>query len=381
MSQNDFYEVLGVSKSATVEEIKSNYRKLAMKYHPDKNPGNKEAEEKFKQAAEAYEVLSDQDKRARYDRYGTEGLKGTNYQQYTNMNDIFSQFGDIFGGSIFEEFIGGSRGSRKRQRGEPGSDIKIKLPLTLEEISTGTNKTIKIKHLIPCSTCSGSGAKEGTSKQTCGTCYGAGEVKQVQRSMFGQMVNISTCPTCRGEGQVITEKCNTCHGDGRVQGEDKVEINIPAGVETGNYIPVTGKGNSGRNGGSDGDLIVLIEEKKHDLFTRDGNNVLYRTKITFPQAALGDEIEIPILNGKHTIKIEAGTQPGQTHTLKNKGIPYLRSSTKGDFIVIFDVKVPKKLNQQEKDLIKELSESENFSIQNTSKKGKEFFSKIKDAIF
>lgn len=382
MAQRDFYEILGVSKSANLDEIKSNYRKLAMKYHPDKNPGDKEAEEKFKEAAEAYEVLSDQDKKARYDRYGMDGLKGTNYHQYTNINDIFSQFGDVFSGSIFEEFFGGSsRGGRKRYRGEAGSDIKIKLPLTLEEISTGINKNIKIKRLIQCDTCQGSGAKAGTSKQTCSTCYGAGEVKQVQRSIFGQMVNIQACPTCRGEGQVVTEKCNICRGDGRIQGEDRVEINIPAGVETGNYIPISGKGNSGKNGGPDGDLIVIIEEKRHELFIRDGNNVLYKAPISFPQAALGDEIEIPILNGKQSVKIEAGTQPGQSHIIKNKGIPYLHSNNKGDFVVIFDVKVPTKLNSQEKDLIKELAEQENFSMGANQKKGKEFFSKIKDAIF
>ncbi len=380
MAQRDFYEVLGVGKSANLDEIKSNYRKLAMKYHPDKNPGDKESEDKFKEAAEAYEVLSDQDKRARYDRFGMEGLKGTNYHQYSNINDIFSQFGDVFGGGIFEEFFGGSRGSRRRYRGEAGSDIKIKLPLTLEEISTGSNKNIKIKRLVECETCNGTGAKAGTSKQTCQTCYGAGEVKQVQRSIFGQMVNIQACPTCRGEGQIITEKCSVCHGDGRVQGEDKIEINIPAGVESGNYIPVSGKGNSGKNGGPDGDLIVIIEEKKHENFLRDGNNVLFRSKITFPQAALGDEIEIPILNGKQKIKIEPGTQPGQSHVLKNKGIPYLRSGNKGDFVVIFDVTIPTKLSSQEKELIKELSESESFITNGESKKPN-VISKLKDVFF
>lgn len=234
--------------------------------------------------------------------------------------------------------------------------------------------------MLECDSCHGTGAKAGTSKQTCQTCYGAGEVKQVQRSIFGQMVNIQACPTCRGEGQIITEKCSVCHGDGRVPGEDKIEINIPAGVESGNYIPVSGKGNSGKNGGPDGDLIVIIEEKKHENFLRDGNNVLFRSKITFPQAALGDEIEIPILNGKQKIKIEPGTQPGQSHILKNKGIPYLRSGNKGDFVVIFDVVVPTKLNTQEKDLIKELSELESFATNGESKKPN-VISKLKDVFF
>lgn len=381
MAQRDFYEVLGVNKNASLDEIKTNYRKLAMKYHPDKNPGNKEAEDSFKEAAEAYEVLSDQDKKARYDRYGMDGLKGTNFHQYTNINDIFSQFGDVFSGAIFDEFFGGSRGSRHRYRGEAGSDIRIKLPLTLEEISVETTKNIKIKRLVKCDTCSGTGAKAGTSKQTCGTCYGAGEVKQIQRSIFGQMVNIQTCPTCRGEGQIITEKCNSCHGDGRMQSEDKIEISIPAGVESDNYIQIKGKGNCGKNGGPDGDLIVIIEEKKHELFTRDGNNVLYRAKISFPQAALGDEIEIPILNGKHTIKIDPGTHPGQTQVIRNKGIQYLRSNNKGDFVVIFDVKIPTKLNSQEKELIKELALQENFASNGQPKKSKDILNKLKDAIF
>jgi len=381
MSQRDFYEVLGVSRSASLDEIKSSYGKMAMQFHPDRNPGDKESEDKFKEAAEAYEVLSDENKKAKYDRYGFDGLRGTDYHQYTNMNDIFSSFGDVFGGSIFEDFFGGSsaRGGRHRYAGEAGSDIKIKLPLTMEEVCTGARKSIKIKRLVVCDSCHGTGAKSGSSKKTCHTCNGAGEVRQVQRSIFGQMVNISVCPTCRGEGQIIAEKCETCRGDGRVHGEDKIEINIPPGVESGNYIPVSNKGNSGKNGGPDGNLIVIIEEKKHDLFLRDGNNIIYSLSITFPQAAIGDEVEIPIINGKHKLKIEPGTQPGSYISLRGKGIPFLNSNTKGDFIVKFNVSVPSKLTSREKELLMELADSDNFSINGNSKKGKDILNKIKDA--
>lgn len=375
----DYYDILGVDRSATIDEIKASYRKLAMKYHPDRNPGDKEAEEKFKEAAEAYEVLSDPNKKARYDRYGHDGLRGTDFHQYSNIEEIFSSFSDIFGGSIFGDFFGGSsRSSRRRYQGEAGSDIRIKLPLTLEEIATGTTKTIKIKRLVICDNCNGTGAKPGTHKVTCSMCNGSGEIRQVQRSIFGQMVNISTCPACNGEGKIIVEKCNICKGDGRVQGEDKVEIKIPAGVEQGNYIPIKNKGNSGKNGGPNGDLIVIIEEKKHDYFTRDGNNVIFKLNITFPQAVLGDEVEIPILNGKQKIKIEPGTQPGNHLKLTGKGIPYLNSAQKGDFYVLFNVIVPTKLNSREKELIKELSNSENFDYK-SHKKNKDIFEKIKDA--
>lgn len=388
MSKRDYYEILGVSKSANIDEIKSNYRKLALKYHPDKNPDNPEAENMFKEAAEAYEVLSNEDKRARYDRYGHEGLRGgQDYHQYSNINDIFSSFGDIFGGggrggSIFDEFfnMSGSRGGgRQRYSGERGADIKIKLPLTMEEIATGVTKTLKIKHYVECQTCSGSGAKSGSSKKTCSSCNGTGEIRQVSRSMFGQFINVSVCPSCRGNGSVIVDKCSACNGESRVHDEEKVSVTIPAGVEEGNYIPMRGKGHAGKMGGPAGDLMVIIEEKQHENFRRDGNDVIYSLKISFPSAALGDEIEVPTLFGIETVKIEPGTQNGAVIRLRDKGLPVLNSYQKGDQIVIVNVYVPKKINTRERELLEELAESENIQPDIArNKKEKDFFEKIKD---
>ncbi len=385
MVKRDYYEVLGVGKNATVAEMKTSYRKLALEFHPDKNPDNKEAEERFKEASEAYEVLSDQDKRARYDQFGHNGLRGgQDFHQYTNINDIFSAFGDIFsGGSIFDEFFGGhsQRGGRPHH-GQRGSDLKIRLQLTLEEIANGTQKTLKIKRYVVCDECNGSGAKSASGHSTCHSCNGSGEIRQVSSSMFGQFVNISTCPTCNGEGQIITEKCDKCYGESRVRSEDKVEIEIPAGVESGNYLPVRGKGNAGRRGGQYGDLIVIMEEKEHDVFTRNGHDVLFRQSISYPDAALGTEIEVPTLFGTEKIKIHAGTQPNTTIKLKDKGIPKLNSYGQGDQIVMVDVYVPVKLSSEEKALMKQLAESDNISPKNNSdKKKKDFFDKVKDAFF
>jgi molecular chaperone DnaJ len=386
MAKRDYYDVLGVNKTAPIDEIKSNYRKLAMKYHPDRNQGDSEAEEMFKEAAEAYEVLSDQTKRSRYDQYGVEGLKGTDFHTYSNFDEIFSQFGDVFRGrgGIFDDLFSGSSrgGSRRRYVGEKGSDIKIKLPLSLEEIASGIKKTLKIKSLQPCEVCGGSGAKSGTGKKTCPTCQGQGEVRQVSRSIFGQFVNVGTCPSCQGAGEIITEKCDICHGDGRTSGEDKVQITIPAGVEEGNYIPLRGRGNAGKGSGPSGDLIVIIEERKHPEFVRDGHNLIYNLKISFPEAALGTELEIPILNGREKIRIEPGTQPGSHIKLRHKGLPDLNSNNKGDLVVIMNLFVPTILNSSERDLLEQLAESENITPSfRQIKKEKDFFGKIKDAFF
>lgn len=385
MAKRDYYEILEVPKSASVEEVKSAYRKLAMKYHPDRNPDNPEAEEKFKEATEAYEVLSDPQKRQRFDQYGHEGLRGgMDYSSYTDINDIFSRFGDIFGGSIFDDFFGGSsrRRSHRRDMGERGSDLKIRLPLSLEEIAIGVEKTIKVKKMGKCDSCGGSGAKQGSGYASCGTCGGNGEIRQVSRSVFGQFVNISTCPTCNGAGQLIKDKCDSCNGDGRSQVEDTIKVNIPAGVEEGNYIPLRGKGNAGRRNGPAGDLIIVIEEKEHELFTRQGDNILYPLTISFPDAALGTEIEVPTLTGKEKIKIDSGTQPGSTLVLREKGIQKLNSYGKGDMIVIINVHVPHKLNSKEKELLRELAEQDNINSSNKStKKGKDFFDKVKDTFF
>lgn len=382
MEKRDYYEILGVDKNASTEQIKANYRKMAVKYHPDKNPGDLEAENKFKEAAEAYEVLSDANKKARYDRYGHQGLKGgQDYHTYQNMEDIFSSFGDIFGGgSIFDSFFGGSNSGRgRRYSGEPGADIKIKLPLTLEEISEGVAKTLKVRRLVTCETCHGAGAKTG-GKRKCSTCNGHGEVRQVSRSVFGQFVNVSVCPTCSGSGEEITDRCDNCRGEGRIFGEDKIKIDIPAGVEEGNYIPLRNKGHVGKNGGPSGDLMVIIEEKKHEYFIRDRNNIIYNLDISFPQAALGDSIEVPTIDGSENIKVDSGIQNGSRIKIKDKGIPYLNSSGRGDQYVILHVVVPTKLTSKEKDLIESLSKMENFSAEKINNKEKEkgIFDKIKD---
>lgn len=387
MSKRDYYEVLGVPKNASVEEIKSAYRKLALKYHPDRNPDNKEAEEKFKEAAEAYEVLSDPEKRRRYDQFGHDGLRmGTDYHTYSSIDDIFSAFSDIFGGfggGIFDEFFGrgtSSRRTRTRDIGERGSDLKIRLPLTLEEISTGVEKTIKLKKFVKCTECNGRGAKRGSDFKTCPTCGGSGQVQQVSRMMFVQYVSSSTCSTCGGSGQIITEKCPVCHGEGRVNGEDTVVVNIPAGVEDGNYLSIRGKGNQGKRGGDAGDLIVIIEQKEHPYFERQGDDIYYHLLISFPDAVLGTKVEVPTLFGKETIKIEPGTRPGTKIKLHQRGIPHLNHYGKGDQIVVVDIYVPSSVNSKEKTILKELQHSPNIQpTTDSSAKAKDFFSKVKNA--
>ncbi len=388
MSKRDYYEILGIDRNADNTQIKSAYRKVAIKYHPDKNPDNPEAENMFKEASEAYEVLSDSNKRARYDRFGHEGLRGgQDYHQYTNINDIFSHFGDVFGGmgggSVFDEFFGGGSGRRqRRQQGTPGADLKIKLPLTLEEIATGVEKKIKVKRFMQCDACNGTGAKSGTGMQTCNSCHGSGQIKQVSRSVFGQFVNIATCPSCNGTGQIIKEKCGVCHGEGRKQGEETVTVNIPAGVESGNYMPVREKGHAGKQGGPTGDLIVVIDEKPHEHFTRNGNDLIYNLYISYPQAALGAEISIPTLQGEDTVNIEPGTQPGTAIKLRAKGIPELNGYGKGDIVVLVNVHVPSKLNSREKELLDELNDMENINPnKKDTKKHKDFFEKVKEAFF
>jgi molecular chaperone DnaJ len=382
MTRRDYYEILEVDKNASQDEIKSQYRKKALQFHPDRNPGDKESEDKFKEASEAYEVLSDADKRARYDRYGHEGLRGGNDFRYsTNVEDIFSAFGDIFGGGIFDDFFGrsSSRGGQRRNGGERGADIKIKLPLTLEEIASGVEKSIKMKRKGVCDSCSGTGAKAGSGYSNCTTCGGSGEVRQVSRSMFGQFINITTCPACNGSGQIIKEICPQCNGDGRTDREDTIKVNIPPGVEEGNYLPVRGKGNAGRRGGTAGDLIVVIQEKEHQQFTRRGDDIIYELMVSFPVAALGSDIEIPTLTNFEKIKIEPGTQPGTTIRLRDRGIPHLNSYGKGDEIIYVNIFVPKKLDANEKSILKELAESQNISPKkNVQHKSKDFMDKIKD---
>lgn len=378
-SKRDYYEVLGVQRSSSTDEIKKAYRKLALQYHPDRNPNNKEAEEKFKEATEAYEVLSDQQKRQRYDQFGHQAMRGgSDYHTYTNFNDIFSQFGDIFGSGIFEEMFGGGQSRRgPRSTGEQGSDLRIRLKLTLEEIATGVEKKIKIKKWKICGTCSGSGAKPGSSKTTCPQCNGTGELRQVSRSMFGQFVNITPCAYCGGTGQIIREKCPTCDGEGREQGETTVKINVPAGVSEGQYMTLQGQGNAGRRGGYPGDVMVEFVEEKHEYFARNGDDIIYNAMISFPDAVLGTDLEVPTLTGKAKIKIDAGTMPGKMLRLKDKGIPRLNSYGRGDQLIRIQIWVPPKVNSREKELLKELGHSEHINPTEDEKR-KTFFDKMKN---
>jgi molecular chaperone DnaJ len=388
MAKRDYYEILGVSRTASPEEIKKAYRQMAMKLHPDRNPGNKEAEEKFKEAAEAYEVIGDQDKRRRYDQFGHEGMRGTNYREFHDVNDIFSTFSDIFGGGfgggIFDEVFGGSgrgRRSGRSHQGTPGADLKAKLPLTLEEISAGVEKKLKIKKQKKCDVCGGSGAKPGTGSSSCPQCEGTGELRQVSRSMFGQFVNITTCPTCGGEGRIVREPCTNCHGEGRLSGETTIKVTVPAGVSEGNYIPLQGQGNAGQRGGPPGDLIVLIEEQPHQYFSRSGDDIIYDLNISFPMAAMGGEIEIPTLTGKAKLIIDAGTPPGRMLRMRERGLPHLNGYGRGDQLVRVSIWVPQKLSSKEKDLLKQLGTAEHIVPSEEERHGhsRTFFDKVKDA--
>ncbi len=372
MAKRDYYEVLGVSKNASKEEIRKAYRKMAMKYHPDRNPGDKEAEEKFKEAAEAYEVLSDDNKRAKYDRFGHDGLSGQNFQGFSDINDIFSHFSDIFGnsfggGSIFDDFFGSGHSRQTHRRhataqGTPGSDLKIELKLTLEEIATGTTKKVKIKRYNKCKVCNGTGAKHPNAFKTCPVCNGAGEIRQVSRSIFGQFVNITTCSTCNGTGKIIAEPCPACSGEGRVYGEATIKISIPSGISEGHYLTLAGEGNAGKNGGRAGDVIVVFHEIPHEYFVRDGDNIIYDLYLSFPEAVLGTEVEVPTLRGKAKLKIEPGIQPGKFLKMRDKGIQHLNSHGAGDQLVRVNIYVPKKVNAEEKDLLKKLQNMPNIKV-------------------
>ncbi len=381
MAKRDYYEVLGINRSASKDEIKKAYRKLAMQYHPDRNPGDKKAEENFKEAAEAYEVLSHDDKRNQYDRFGHEGVRGSAFgsEGFSSVNDIFSHFSDIFGGSsIFDDFFGGGQTrsrSRRRGGGTPGSDLRVTLKLTLEEIATGVTKKIKIKKQVKCTDCNGSGAEAGTSLKTCTVCQGSGEVKTVSRSVFGQFVNITTCSNCNGEGKTIDSPCKKCYGDGRYNDETNIKIDVPAGVEEGNYMTMRNEGNAGKRGGPNGDIIVVFQELKHQHFVRNGDDIVYDLFINFPQAALGSDVEVPTLIGKAMLRIDAGTQPGKVLRMRGKGIRHLQSSGSGDQLVRVNVAVPKKLNSKEKELLKQLSKLPNVSSLPDDKE-QSFFSKF-----
>lgn len=382
MTKKDYYEILGVSKTSSNDEIKSAYRKLAMKYHPDRNPGDKEAEEKFKELAEAYEVLSDQTKRSQYDRFGHQGVNAGGFSGFGDINDIFSRFGDIFSGfgsgSIFDDFFGGGSSRRQKSRGVPGTDLKINLKMTLEEIADGIEKTLKVKRFKSCSDCNGSGAKSGTGYSQCQNCNGSGEVRQTTRSIFGQFVNVSECPYCGGEGRIVKDKCSTCDGSGRVKSESTIKVNIPPGVSEGNYIPLRGQGNSGIRGGNSGDLYVQIEELEHEHFIRINDDVIYNLEISFMDAVLGTEVVVPTLTGKAKLKVDPGTQAGSKLRMKEKGIRHLNSLGRGDQIVYVSIFTPKKISSKEKEILKELSKSDNFRPSGKSKGDKGFFKNLFD---
>lgn len=382
MAKRDYYEVLGVDRNASKEDLKKAYRKLAMQYHPDRNPNNKEAEEKFKEAAEAYEVLSDDQKRAQYDRFGHEGMRASGYSSpgFTDINDIFSHFSDIFsGGSIFDDFFGGStrtRGQRRRTSGgTPGSDLRVTLKLTLEEIAKGVTKKIKIKKYVKCDLCNGSGAEYGTSNKTCPVCNGTGEVKSVSRSVFGQFVNISTCSNCGGEGVVVDKPCRKCMGDGRVNEEVTVKINVPAGVHEGSYMTLRGEGNAGKRNGPAGDIVVVFQEEPHQYFKREDDDIIYDLFISYPEAVLGADVEVPTLNGRARLKIEPGTPSGKLLRMREKGIKHLNSPGYGDQIVRVNIDIPKRVNSKERELLKQLSEMPNIKG-NPSADEKSFFKRF-----
>lgn len=384
MSKRDYYEILGVSKSSTADEIKKAYRKVAMQFHPDRNPGDKAAEEKFKEAAEAYEVLSDEQKRAKYDRFGHQafapGSGGFGGGHATNMEDIFSQFGDVFGDDMFGSFFGGGRRSSGggRARGQRGSNLRIKLKLNFAEIANGVTKQVKVKKHVTCTTCDGSGAKDKSSIQTCNTCHGSGQVKRVQNTFLGQMQTVTTCPTCNGEGTSVTAKCGNCKGEGRVYGEETISIDIPAGVQEGMQLSMNGKGNAGERGGMAGDLIIQIEEEPHAELQRDGLNVAYDLHISFPEAAFGTNAEVPTIDGRAKIKIPAGTQSGKIFRLRGKGFPEVQGYSRGDQLVYVNVWTPQNLTSDEKAVLEKLSNSPNFKPQ-PSKSDKSFFDRVKEA--
>lgn len=382
MSKKDYYEILGVSKSATAEEIKKAYRKVAMQYHPDRNPGDKAAEEKFKEAAEAYEILSDSNKRAQYDRFGHAGMSnaGRGFGGGMSMDDIFSQFGDVFGDDLFGSFFGGSRSrsGSQRGRGSRGSNLRVKLKLNFEEIANGVTKNIKVKKYVVCNTCGGNGAKDRGSVQTCKTCHGSGQVRRVQNTFLGQMQTVTTCPDCNGEGTTITSKCNNCKGEGRIYNEETISIDVPAGVQEGMQLNVQGRGNAGERGGMPGDLIVLIEEEQHKDLQRDGMNVAYDLHISFTDAVFGTQLEVPTIDGKAKIKIPPGTQGGKIFRLKGKGFPNVHSNyERGDQLIHVSIWTPQHVDEYEKELLEKLAESPNMKP-HPEKTEKGFFDKIKD---
>ena len=365
--KRDYYEVLEVPKTATADEIKKAYRKQAIKYHPDKNPGDKAAEEKFKEAAEAYEVLSDPQKRQRYDQFGHAGMGGASGFSGggMSMDDIFSHFGDIFGGGSFSSFFGGGFGGSRRggpqTRVNKGSNLRVKVKLTLSEVANGVTKKIKVNKYVACDKCNGTGAFDSNSYSNCSTCHGSGVVTRITNTILGQMQQSSVCPNCGGDGRIITRRCTSCGGEGIVQKEDIVTLNIPAGVADGMQLSVSGKGNAARHGGINGDLLVVIQEEEHPELIRDGNDLIYSLFLSMPDAILGTTAEIPTVDGKVKIKIDPGTQSGKILRLRGKGIPELNGYGRGDLLVNIQVWTPQNVTRDEARIIEKLKESDSFT--------------------
>jgi len=382
MAKRDFYEILEVQRNASKEEIKKAYRKQAIKHHPDKNPGNKESEERFKEAAEAYEILSDDNKRARYDQYGHAGVGGASggggFGQGMTVEDIFEHFGDIFGGfGSFGGFGGGSHRGGGGRHVNKGSNLRVKVKLNLQEIALGVEKKLKVQKYISCQHCNGTGADKGTAFSECSTCRGTGQVTRVTNTFIGQMQTTSACPTCEGEGRIIKSKCTFCYGEGIIKDQEVITVKIPAGVANGMQMSVNGKGNAARRGGVNGDLLILIEEEDHQDLLRDGNDLIFNLYLSFPDAALGSTIEVPTVDGKVKIKIEPGTQPGKILRLRGKGLPEVNGYGQGDLLVNINVWVPKNLNKDERKIIEKFTESSSFTP-NPDKNDRSFFERMKN---
>jgi molecular chaperone DnaJ len=382
MAKRDYYEVLGVAKNASQDEIKKAYRKMAMQYHPDKNPDNPQAEEKFKEAAEAYEVLSDDNKKARYDQFGHAGMSGGGGGGYQNVNmeDIFSRFGDIFGdGSPFGEFFGGGRGRGRggRPRGTRGADLRVKVTLTLEEVHAGVEKKLRMNRYHTCETCNGLGAENDSSYKVCHTCQGSGELRRQAGGGFFQQIVVQACPTCQGDGRILSRPCKGCEGEGRKVKEEIVAVQVPKGVAEGMQMTLRGKGHAGQRGGPSGDLIVVFEEKPHDLFERDGDNLIHALFVSVPDAALGADTEVPTLDKKVRFKLNPGTQPGYVARLKGKGLPNVNSGHVGDLLVQVNVWIPKSVTAEERATLEKLKKSRNFEP-NPTHEERGFFSKVKE---
>lgn len=380
MSKRDYYEVLGVSKGATKEVIKKAYRKEALKHHPDKNPGNKEAEEKFKEAAEAYEVLSNDEKRARYDQFGHAGMgnnMGGGFGGGMTMEDIFSSFGDIFGDAFGGAFGSRSRGSGRSRHVNKGTNLRLKVKLTLEEFSRGAEKKVKVTKYVTCNVCNGTGASSPSDITTCSACKGTGQTTRVMNTILGQMQTTAPCNVCGGEGKVITKKCNKCYGEGITQAEEVIPLNIPAGLSPGMQLSVTGKGNAARRGGVNGDLIIVIDEEPHPDLIREGNDLIFNLFISIPEAILGSNVEIPTIDGKVRIKIDPGTQGGKILRLRGKGLPDVNGYGRGDLLVNVNVWIPKSLSKEEHKIIEQYRNSETF-FPKPDKDDKGFFDRVKN---